>query len=361
MADRKRMQRDIANRMRGRGSAPGDEYPEEERGDAWEPPQEPPNGEHDPSTNDPAAPEVVRASDLVQMELPEPKCVVKDLIPEGLGLLAGKPKLGKSWLLLNLALAIACGGVALGKIQVEQGEVLYLALEDTRRRVKSRLQKLLSKQNAEAPKDLYLTRTWPRQDKGGLGELNQWLAGHRRTRLIVIDTWQRFRPPKFRGGSDYEQDYDHASEVKAVADQFGVAIVASHHCRKTGAADPLDEVNGTLGLTGASDAILVLRRERGQQDATLHATGRDIEDCELALQWDSQYALWSIMGQADEYRVSRERTEILDLLRARAEPMSPSEIARALDKSRDNCNHLLLRMQKEGWVKSNNGKYLAAN
>jgi hypothetical protein len=207
---------------------------------------------------------------------------------------------------------------------------------------------------------LHLARTWPRQDQGGITELEKWLASHRDTRLIIVDTWQKFRPPKIRGANDYEQDYRHAGDVKGIADHHGIALMVLHHCRKVGAADPLDEVSGTLGLTGCADAVLVLRRERGQLDAVLFATGRDIEEQEIALRWDPEHARWSALGEADNYRLSPERSQVLDVLRARAEAVSIADVAEATGKIPNAAKQLLWRMEKDGQVKSNgSGQYSA--
>jgi hypothetical protein len=307
--------------------------------------------------------EIFTAAELHGMELPEPKWAVEGIIPEGLSLLAGKPKLGKSWLALNVALAIATGGTALGSIPVEKGDVLYLALEDTKRRLKDRIAKLARRQAlATWPATLHLARTWPRQDKGGLMALLEWLDEHRDARLVVLDTWPKFRPFHIRGRDTYEEDYEHAGEVKAVADKYGVAIHGLAHCRKMDAADPIDEVSGTLGLTGAADGVGVLKRERGQHDATLFVSGRDVDEREVALRWEPQYALWSILGGAEEYRMSKERREVLDLLDSAGEPLSPTEAAGRLGKKVGAVKKLLWTMYEAGQVqKLDGGKYTSGN
>jgi hypothetical protein len=307
--------------------------------------------------------EIFSAADLAAMELPEPQWAVAGVVPAGLSLLAGKPKLGKSWLALNLALAAATGGVALGSVCVEAGDVLYLALEDTKRRLKDRLGKLAMRQGITAwPATLHLANTCPRQDKGGLHALAEWLDAHPQARLVVVDTWPRFRPFRTRGRDNYEEDYQHASELKAVADKFGVAIHAIAHCRKLDAADPLDEVSGTLGLTGAADGVAVLKRERGQHDATLFLTGRDMDEREIALRWDAEYALWSILGDAEEYRLSKERKEVVGLLQSAGEPLRPMEVADRLGKPRPTIKGLLWRMADAGQIeRAGAGKYTSAN
>lgn len=330
-----------------------------QRGDAYEPR----NGSSpavSPHEQRPTV-ETVSASDLVGMTLPEPRFAVPDVIPEGLSILAGKPKLGKSWLALLLGIAVADGGVALGSIEVEAGPVLYLALEDTRRRLQGRLKRILSASNGQAPAALTLATSWKRQDKGGLADLLDWLEANEGARLIIIDTWAKFRPVKTRNRDSYEEDYEHATHVKALADKYGCAILALTHCRKMDATDPVDSVSGTLGFTGCADGVLVLKRERGQHDATLFVTGRDIDEQETALQWDPKCCLWTMLGGADEYRISRERADLLRVLRDSGRPMKPAEIADALGKSGSAVRKLLFRMKADGWIsEEGNGTYAAA-
>src|SRR5262249_43451065 len=128
---------------------------------------------------------------------------------------------------------------------------------------------------------------WPRQDDGGLEAVERWLTKHRGgARLVIVDTWPKFRPrPRGRNGDRYAEDYQDAADLKGLLDRHAVAGLALVHCRKLGSEDPLEEVSGTLGLTGAADTTLVLRRDRGKHDATLFVTGRDVEEREVALDW----------------------------------------------------------------------------
>jgi hypothetical protein len=289
------------------------------------------------------------------MDLPEPRFAVPGIIPEGMTALAGKPKLGKSWLALQTALAIAWGGTALGTISVSQSPVLYLALEDTKRRLKNRLQKLAG--DSAIPDTLTVATSWPRQNQGGLEKLSAWLTENPDARLVVIDTWQKFRPAKLRGRDSYEEDYEHAAALKALADKFGISILVLHHCRKMAADDPLDEVSGTHGLTGATDGVLVLRRERGQHDAALFVSGRDIDEQELALKWDPPSCHWSMLGQAAEYRLTRERSDVLAILKKEGKPMKANDVAALLDKKPGTVRKLLWELSRDDWVKSEEGNY----
>jgi hypothetical protein len=335
-----------------------------EQGDVWKPPAPSVSSNvHDQGGDPEPVPKVetFTAAQLLAMDLPEPRFAVQGVVPEGLTILAGKPKLGKSWLALNLALAVATGGVALGEIHVEQGDVLYLALEDNKRRLQDRLRKLLDRQDVAPPERLTLAREWPRQNKGGLDAIGEWVDAHKEARLVIIDTWARFKPPRFGRSNEYEEDYRHGGEVKSLADRHGVAILTLHHCRKMAAADPLEEVSGTLGLTGVADGVLVLRRERGEADASLFVTGRDLEEQDLALHWDAQFALWSVAGHAEEFRVSKQRKEVLTLLAKAGKPLSPSEAAPLLGKKPNAVKKLLWTMAQTGQLTQDHGRYAVAS
>ena len=139
------------------------------------------------------------------------------VIPEGLFLIAARPKMGKSWLMLNLAVAVAAGGRALGQISVHGGDVLYLALEDTPRRLHLRLVTMLE-DGAEAPERLALQTAWPRLDVGGLDGIAAWLGNHRDARLVVVDTLAKVRGrQKRRETSLYDDDYDALAGLKTLA------------------------------------------------------------------------------------------------------------------------------------------------
>jgi hypothetical protein len=302
---------------------------------------------------------IFTAAELMTKELPPVRWVVPELLPEGVTLLAGKPKLGKSWLALGLAVAVASGGVALGTKPVERAEVLYLALEDNPRRLQGRLKKMLA--GGDAPRGLRLATEWPRMDEGGDNLLENWLGVNPHGRLVVVDILKRIRPiaSSTRNHSIYDADYESLQSLQDLASEYGAAILVVHHTRKLAAVDPVDEVSGSTGLSGGADGILVLKRDRGRADAYLHVTGREIEEeAELALRWDSNLASWSLAGDADEYRLSNERQQILGALQNAEALMSPKEIAEATDKTVGSVKVLLGEMVKAGQVANPSyGKY----
>jgi RecA-family ATPase len=285
--------------------------------------------------------------------------VLPGYLTEGLSVLAGRPKIGKSWLALGLADAIARGGAALGNIDVKAGSVLYLGLEDTQRRLQQRLRAV--RQGLPASPKLDLATTWPRLDQGGHDQLKLWLSRHPDARLVIIDTFQKIRgkPPR-RDAGVYETDSEAVAGIKALADEYGVAILAVLHLRKSAADDPLDEISGSTGLTGAVDSILILKRDRANADAVLFATGRDIEEIESALQFDPAKGAWTLLGGADEFRQSKERNAIIRLLLVADAPMSPKEIADALGKNISTLKTTLARMLAADLIKrADRGKYTA--
>jgi len=258
-------------------------------------------------------PRTFTARELLERELPQVKWAISGLLPEGVGILAGKPKLGKSWWALYAAVAVAQGGIVMGEehgFHCEQGDALVLALEDSERRLQARLRQLL--QDGAPPDRLHLELRWPRDDEGGVEALDAWLGQHPRTRFVVIDTLARFRA---RGGDPkYADDYAAIEGLQALAGRHGVAILLITHYRKAFSEDWIDSVTGTLGIAGAADTILGLERPRGtrgQGEAILHVTGRDVEERDLALRWDALSAQWVVLGDAEEYRTTKEMAELV--------------------------------------------------
>ncbi|HEY3683552.1 MAG TPA: AAA family ATPase [Streptosporangiaceae bacterium] len=249
------------------------------------------------------------ADELMAMDFPDPKWAVPGMLAEGVSLLAGPPKVGKSWLSLGLGLAVASGQPAFGSIPVQPGPVLYLALEDTPRRLQSRMRKMLAGQ--PAPAGLTLATACPPIPQGGDEAVGHWLTRNPDARMVVIDVFAKIRGNSPPGQSAYDADYGAMSRVKNIADAHGVAIVLVHHVRKAGSDDFLAEVSGTNGLAGAADATLVLKRARGQADGVLHVTGRDVEESEQAMSFDADTGAWRILdGPAHEHQLNDTRALI---------------------------------------------------
>jgi hypothetical protein len=285
---------------------------------------------------------------IMSQEWSSPPWAIPGLLPEGVSLLAGKPKMGKSWLALSLAISIAHGGNALGSLPTNQGTVLYLGLEDNEQRVCSRVSKLLV--GAPVPQALFWSGSCLPLAMGGLTELEAWISVNR-PRLLVIDTLARVRTMSTMSGNVYADDYAVITPLKTLAEQYHLSILLIHHLRKGGATDPMDEISGSTGLTGSTDCNMVLQRERGQKKAILHVTGRDVEDQALKLTFDTATGLWSLnSAPADEKPLSPIREAILTLLAQRDCPLGSSEIATALGIDTQTVRQRLIHMKKDGLI-----------
>lgn len=174
-------------------------------------------------------------------------------------------------------------------------------------------------------------------------------------RLIVVDTLAQFRP-RTNGKANYADDYAVISTLQKLAGKYNVGIIIVHHDRKGEADDVFDTVSGTLGLTGAADTILVMKRQA--RAVTMSVRGRDIEEIEKALQFDKQACRWSILDAADVQQ-SGTRGKILTVLKTSSAPMTPAEIRLATELTRENVDTLLFRMANEGEIiKISRGNYI---
>jgi hypothetical protein len=298
---------------------------------------------------------IISADNLQAMKFPPVSYVVQGYVVEGLTLLAGKPKIGKSWLVLDIAIAVARGGFTLGDIKCPEGDVLYAALEDNPRRLQNRMSKVIQCQTW--PKRLEFATNMPRLNEGGLEFLANWIKGREKPRLIIVDTLAKVRAVRKGNDDPYAADYAAVTGLKAIADEYGVAVVLVHHVRKMDADDPVDTVSGTTGLTGAVDSILVLNRT--SQGVTLYGRGRDIEEIDKAAEFNRNTCRWTIKGDAAEVHRTDERAVILEALADNKEPMTPAEISDDRGLPRNNVRQLLFKMCKAGEVlKEKRGRYV---
>ncbi len=296
----------------------------------------------------------VSAKDLMGQAFPPVRWVVPELVPDGLTMLAGKPKVGKSWLMLNMALAVASGGFVLDQ-KCEQGAVLYLALEDNQRRLQDRIRRCCPFQ--EKPEALDLCTSMLPLDQGGTDQIGEWITRAHNPRLVVVDVFGKVRRRRGTQEGLYDADYLSAMPLKSLSDSAGVGIALVHHLNKQSHdVDPLDGVSGSTGLTGAMDTILALTR--GVEGVTLHVSGRDVETRDLAVRFDGETYRWSLMGDAAEFRMSEERRAIVAALRGESEPLGPTEITDVTGHKAGATRKLLHHMVKSGEVqREGRGKY----
>jgi hypothetical protein len=295
----------------------------------------------------PFVPTVHSAAEIVEMKIKPVAWAIKGLLPCGASMLAARPKMGKSFLGLQASHNVATGSSTLGSFGVEQAGALYLALEDTPGRIQLRMKTM----RLAATPHLRIATSWPRGDDG-YEALIRYLEENPGIKLVVIDTWQKFRrPPSGRNLNAYQEDYAEAASLKAIADRFGIAILIIHHLKKGAVDDVFEGVSGTTGLTGAMDTIMVLHRERTSEEAVLHITGRDISEQELAMQFGKPDCLWKVLGPAAQFHVSRQRSVIVDVLRKVGKPMRLKDLAEEVSVAQEkNCSPQNARKMLRGLI-----------
>lgn len=299
---------------------------------------------------------LVRLGALMGTQFPPIRWVVRGIIPEGLTLLAGKPKSGKSWLALGAAYAVAIGGQTLGQ-NVEQGDVLYLALEDNQRRLQSRLQQIIGLDVVpdHGAERMSFATSWPRVDVGGIEKIEAWVKAAKHPRLVVVDVLAKVRPTKRKDEGLYEGDYRALEALKKIADEHRLGVVVVHHVSKrTEAEDAFDLVSGTTGLTGAADSVLVLRKQ--SEGTTLYGRGRDMTEIEKALSFDESRGLWTLLGNANDVSRSSERKRILDVVEHALDAPTTAEIVAATGMRKHNVEQLIYKMLRAGEIEHAEGR-----
>lgn len=232
---------------------------------------------------------------LMNTVLPPIRFVISQLLPQGLHVLAGAPKVGKSWLSLWLCLQVAKGEPA-WEFPTTQGNVLYLCLEDSYSRIQNRLLDITD----DAPSNLFFATMSEKLHSGLEQQIERFLTSHPDTALIVIDTLQRIRSG-VNDANPYASDYRDLGILKELADRHRIAILLIHHLRKMNDNDPMNMISGTTGISGATDTNFVLRKsKRSSNSATLYCTGRDIEYRELLLEFDGTEHVWKLREDSVE-------------------------------------------------------------
>lgn len=246
--------------------------------------------------------EVIDAETLLATPLPKTLFIVDNLLPQGLSIFCGASKIGKSWLMLDLANKVAKGEPMWG-LATRQCDVLYLTLEDTIVRVQERLYKLVD----EAPSNLRIAVACEKIGKGLEEQINTALNEYPNTKLIIIDTFQKVRNSSgaVRDGM-YAVDYADVSALKAIADKNKIAVMFVHHLRKVkDLDDPFNDVSGSTGIAGAADTIFIMSRARSDKNANLIVSGRDINYQDMELLFEK--CKWQLQKIKTETEIQQEQ------------------------------------------------------
>lgn len=233
----------------------------------------------------------VSGAELLDLDLPPLNYTVKGLLPQGFHILAGQPKVGKSWLLLLLCLKVA-NGEPFWNYETTKGTVLYLCLEDSYNRIQMRLFDLTE----NAPKNLYFATMSKTLSNGLSKQITQFIKEHPDTNLIIIDTLQKVRTTT--GSTNYyANDYQDIGAIKEIADTYGISIIAVQHLRKQKNGDPHLMISGSTGLTGAADSSYVLQKsDASSTEGKMYIRGRDIEEKILTLRFNKDTYQWEFIS-----------------------------------------------------------------
>ena len=273
----------------------------------------------------------VDAETLLSTPMSKTMFIVDGLISQGVNVISGASKIGKSWLMLWLGLQVAQGNSIWG-LPTLQCDVLYMSLEDTQRRIKDRLYNLTD----SAPDNLYFAVTSGLIGGGLEEQITDFLTEHPATKLVIIDTLQKVRDSKGSAGKAgmYGNDYDDISSIKRIADGFNIAILLVHHLRKLqDSDDPFNDVSGSTGIIGAADTNFILRRKRSENAATLLVSGRDVEYQELTLQFND--LVWELVERKNSEDIHKAELpkflfRVVDFMECRTEWVGTPVIVREL-------------------------------
>lgn len=243
---------------------------------------------------------------IVDEAVERPPFLVDELLPVCVGLLGAPPKMGKSWMALDLALQVAQGGWFLGH-ECNQAGVLYLALEDSLYRIKERVAKLQG--NEPVPSNLYFSIAAEKinpgnQGKGLYKQLEMTLSEHNDIKLVIIDTLQMVNTPKKKTDDAYGNAYDLLNAIRPLWQDRGVGFLLIHHTRKRSINDfdPFETFLGSQGLMGASDSMYIIQSKKDADYCTFFGKGRDFDDVELSIKRNPDTCRWEVLGNGNDMK-----------------------------------------------------------
>ena len=239
--------------------------------------------------------ETITAASLMDKQFDPQHELIEGMLAPGLYILAGASKIGKSWLVLQIAHCVSMG-LPLWERKVQKSEVLYLALEDTERRIQNRLMRICGGETGEiafATEAEVLGRGFEEQ-------VTNYLHNHPRAKLVIVDTLIKVREMNSRG-SAYADDYATMTAFKRIAERYGITMLIVHHTRKQEAGDIMDMISGTTGIMGCADGAMVLERPmRRVPKGSISMTGRDFQDAKISLTQNLETMCWEFVGYTDE-------------------------------------------------------------
>lgn len=283
--------------------------------------------------------------EIMAAVFPPTRWTVNGLIPTGAILLSGTFKIGKSWMMLQLADCVSRGTPFLGH-ETTGGAVLYLALEDGPARIQRRAMTM----GISLSENVHVFNTWP-PGGNGLQSLDAWLDVNP-VRLIIIDTLSRWQDD-FRGSDVWMRDTKRIADLKAIADLHDNTVLIVHHRSKAAREDLHQSVSGTNALQGAADGSIILDKKRNENTAKLSMVGRDIPEGEMSIEFILESCTWKALDiDPSELALSAERRAILDAIRSLGGTARTSQIAQKYGKSDATVSEILKKLKDLGMIVS---------
>ncbi len=292
---------------------------------------------------------IIGATVIMKKEYKGIPFFIENLIPTvGIIILAGSPKIGKSWFVLQLLLSVCYKrNTFIGHKILKETKALYLSLEDNEARIQERIIK-----QGFSPSDdnLKFAFSWP-ANGAEIQNLEDFLKKNPEVKLICIDTKGKFTLG--RNEESYQLDYDWMSKLKVISETYQVAIILVTHLRKRHAdEDPYEQVSGSNGNTGAADTIIMIKRNRNQSKGNISLTSRDFAENEEDIFFDPNSCSWYSMSDNSNSILTEERQQIIDVIKKIGDNCRPSQIAEALNKNPKNISNMLQKMKQYRLVQS---------
>jgi hypothetical protein len=300
---------------------------------------------------------LVTLQEILNMSIPPINWIVPDLLPEGLAIIGGRPKKGKSYFSLNLAISVGSGKRAFNYFAVPKLEVLYISYEDNYQRIQRRARIMLQ---SEEPPLVYFNEElkFPKLDDIGMKVIEDYLS-EGKIKLVIIDTLARAQKYPFSNKNPYFDEYQFTSKLQVLGLKYHACILIVHHTSKPNPKniDVFDSYNGTTGISAAADTLLILDDKQGK--TVLHVTGRDIPSNTYDIEFNEELASWHIKGKTSQIETTAERKQILEVFgEDYSKVLSSSEVAESIGKKLPNTSKMLNSLVDEGILENPKfGKY----
>ena len=307
--------------------------------------------------------EILTTLELSQLDIPPVKWIVPDLIPDGLTVLAGDAKIGKSFFAWNIAISVALGGTALSSIDIEQKRnVTYLALEDPQALLQERLDSLCGSGNI--PNNIHTINDLNniKFDAFGLKTL-EGIIESTNSELVIVDTWKHVSPDvQDKNGTSYDIDYQRLIPVQRFVHAKGISMILITHTRKAQDIDnPFNQIQGSMGIQAGCDTMLKIGRDTGGH--SLHIIGRRIPQEEYAINL-TEGGIWELEGRVNDVRKTETRQVIVDMLvDAGDDGLTANDIVTCSERKEGTVRLQLRRMLRDGDIIQPNkrGRYYYHN